>query len=104
MTITSGAKTCRDSLIAAMRAAERVSDRRSIEVVSACLDVVEYLAHQPAATVDAVDTALNVLQRAAADFESQPPRTPAIKTAFQKAVDRLKEIRDEALAVQPSIL
>jgi hypothetical protein len=102
MSINSGVKTCRDALIVSMRAAERAVDRRSIAMVSACLDVVEYLAHQPAATVDAVDTALNVLQRADAEFESQPPRTQAIKTAFHKAVERLKDVREETLTVQPS--
>jgi len=106
MSMNSSVKSCRDTLIVAMRAAERASDRRSIDVVSACLDVVEYLAHQPTATIDSVDTALNVLQRADAEFESQPPRTQAIKAAFRKAVERLKEIREKTFTDQtmPSIL
>jgi hypothetical protein len=99
MSINSRVIACRDALIVAMRAGERAGDSRSVALVRACLDVVEYLAHQPTTTtIDSIDTALNVLQRADVEFETDPPRTPAIRAAVRKAFDRLQPTGDERRA------
>lgn len=103
MSMNSRITACRDALIIAMRAAERASDVRSVALLRACLDVVEYLEQQPSATIESTDTAVTILQRADAEFETAPPRTPAVRAALRKAVDRLQRIRQESREGQPTL-
>src|SRR5262249_14657311 len=92
---------CRDALIIAMRAAERASDQRRADLRRAGLDVGEYLEPHPTATIESADTAVSVLKRADAEMETTPPRTPAVRAALRKAVDRLQRIKEDNRREQP---
>lgn len=89
---------CADALMAGLRAAERaeVPDPRILATLRACLDVVEHLEHW-ATDVDAsqVATALEVVERAAVEFGSEPVAAHAVLVAVRNAIDRLQRLQVE---------
>jgi len=101
MSFNSRIRACRDALIVALRAAERAADERALTLVRACLDIVEYLEHQPAATDENAQMALSVLERADAELVTVPARTPAVRAALRKALDKLQRHEGAPSGSQP---
>jgi len=98
MTVKSQLSACRDSIMAGMRAAARgaTPNERVDQVLRACLDLVEHMERQSATVTTAeVGTTLAVLERAAAELESEALASNAVLIALQNAIGRLQSLRAE---------
>lgn len=98
MTTKSQLHACVDSLMVAVRTAERgvVPDSRVLETLRACLDVVEGLEQSSAGvTASQVEMALGVVKQAAVEFRGEPVAAHAVLVAVRNAVDRLQRLQAE---------
>jgi hypothetical protein len=98
MTIKSQLHATGDSLMVAVRAAERAPDpdQHVLKTLRACQDIIEKL-EQSAGEVRAVqvEMALTVVQQALIEFGRQEHPAPAVLGAVRNAVDRLQKLRSE---------
>lgn len=98
MTVKSQLHSCGDSLMVAVRAAQRaaVPDRRILATLRACQDIVERLEQSSTEVrADQVDMALGVVKQAAVEFGKEPAAAPAVIGAVRNAVERLQRLRTE---------
>lgn len=98
MTVKSQLHACGDSLMVAVRVAQRaaVPDPRVLATLRACLDVVERL-EQSSAEVSAsqIEIALGVVKQAIVEFSREPAPAAAVLGAVRNAVDRLQRLHGE---------
>ena len=99
MSIKSQLNSCRDFLMAGMRASARVSTQnpQAEKVIRACLDLVETLVRQEPEniTMTDVETTLNVLHKAASELDDETPATSAFVSSIRNAAGRLQGLRNE---------
>ena len=98
MSIKSQLHACVDALMTATRAAQRASDpdRKVLETLRACQDVVERL-EQSAAEVTAahLEMALSVVTHGLVELGRAEAPAPTVLAAVRNAVDRLERLRAE---------
>jgi SUMO ligase MMS21 Smc5/6 complex component len=88
----------RDFLMAAIRASTRgaTPNEHAGKVLQACLQLIEQLTRKAdLLSADEVQTALDVLTRAAHELDDETPRTTAIVAALRNAIGRLQALRTE---------
>jgi hypothetical protein len=97
MSVKGQLNSCRDFLMAGMRASARGAkpNEQAGKLLRACLDLVEHLARQSESVTTAeVETTLGVLHNAAAELE-QDESASAVLAALQNAIGRLQTLRTE---------
>jgi len=106
MSVKGQLTACRDFLMVGMRASARgaVPHEASARNIRACLDLVEQLVRQSESVkAPEVETTLNVLNRAAAELDTDEASPPAVISALRNAIGRLQALRTEMAApVKPS--
>ena len=96
MSVKGQLHTCRDVLLVAMKKAERFERQTSIQVLRACLDLVEHMEHTAEkVTHNELDLTLKVLNQASKDVDDKSPVAPALVAAVKNAVSRLETLRTE---------
>jgi hypothetical protein len=96
MSVKGQLHTCRDVLLVAMRRAERFERQTSINVLRACLDLVEQMEHTAdRVTQNEVDVTLRVFNQALKDVDDTSPVAPALVGAVKNAIGRLESLRTE---------
>ena len=99
MSVKGQLHSCRDSLMAGMRAAERTSNDQGVKILRACLDLVEHLiAASGNVAVAEVETTLKVLVRAASEVDDKTPATTTLVSTIRNAIERLQTVRAEIAA------
>ena len=97
MSVKGQLNSCRDFLMAGMRASARGAkpNEQAGKLLRACLDLVEHLSRQSeSVTAAEVETTLGVLHNAAAELE-QDESASAVLAALQNAIGRLQTLRTE---------
>jgi hypothetical protein len=101
MSVKGQLHSCRDSLMAGMRAASRgaAPSTKAESLLRACLDLVEHLVRQSLDVTSAeVETTLGVLEQAYAEMEGDVGAAHAATAALKNAIGRLKALRLELTA------
>ena len=96
MSVKGQLHTCRDVLLVAMRKAERFERETSVNVLRACLDLVEHMEHTAdKVTQNEIDLTLKVFNQALKDVDDKSPVAPALIGAVKNAIGRLESLRTE---------
>ena len=96
MSVKGQLHTCRDVLLVAMKKAERFERQTSVQVLRACLDLIEHMEHTAdKVTHNELDLTLKVLTQAAKDVDDKSSVAPALIAAVKNAIGRLETLRTE---------
>lgn len=96
MSVKGQLHTCRDVLLVAMKKAERFDRQTSVNVLRACLDLIEHMEHTAdKVTQNEIDLTLKVIKQAVKDVDDKSPVAPALVAAVKNAVSRLETLRAE---------
>jgi hypothetical protein len=96
MSVKGQLHTCRDVLLVAMKKAERFERQTSVNVLRACLDLIEHMEHTAdKVTQNEIDLTLKVIKQAVKDVDDKSPVAPALVAAVKNAVSRLETLRAE---------
>ena len=79
-----------------MKKAERFERQTSVNVLRACLDLIEHMEHTAdKVTQNEIDLTLKVIKQAVKDVDDKSPVAPALVAAVKNAVSRLETLRAE---------
>lgn len=96
MSVKGQLHACRDVLLVAMKKAEKFDRAQSVNLIRACMDLIEHMEHDAdKVRHSGLDRTLVVLNQAAKEVDDRSPVAPALVAAIRNVIGRLESLRTE---------